>query len=445
MQTNSTPPRKINRISFSDQGFSIGDSEYNAPGSPIKRSHWKQSSSVNRCTLCDTTLSVKNGIVNCRKCGELFCNEHTHYKVRLRNPDKGETTPQYDSRGVWCRCCETCFFNKQKSTEVNSVDLTEQFKQKRLAKVEAQQLHRTRIQRNFIKLTDSLMNKSSVDGIANWSPNTKNCSICFVEFNLFIRRHHCRLCGSVVCDDPNGTRKGCSMNVPLVKLVEKLPQLNYTHEYEEIDENLQFRCCIDCKNSLLFDWKRNLDSDNKVLTMYEAMLLQRQQIEKLMPQYEQLVGDNDDSSKLRNKLVHVLKELEILVFQFRDEFFTRDNERIVIRIGYEQYEKVITNIHQGVAVFLQDNLLKYKQITEKYKQKTEIPRTPSPPRLTKKEIREMREQLMVMNEQKFLVENLIKEYTKARRFDELDSLIANKNELNETIARLESELGEFGF
>ena len=104
-------------------------------------------------------------------------------------------------------------FNKQKSTEVNSVDLTEQFKQKRLAKVEAQQLHRTRIQRNFIKLTDSLMNKSSVDGIANWSPNTKNCSICFVEFNLFIRRHHCRLCGSVVCDDPNGTRKGCSMNV----------------------------------------------------------------------------------------------------------------------------------------------------------------------------------------------------------------------------------------
>jgi hypothetical protein len=57
----------------------------------------------------------------------------------------------------------------------------------------------------------------------------------------------------------------------------------------------------------------------------------------------------------------------------------------------------------------------------------------------------MREQLMVMNEQKFLVENLIKEYTKARRFDELDSLIANKNELNETIARLESELGEFGF
>ena len=328
MQTSSTPPRKINRISFLDQGFSIGDSEYNAPGSPIKRSHWKQLSSVNRCTLCDTTLSVKNGIVNCRKCGELFCNEHTHYKVRLRNPDKGETTPQYDSRGVWCRCCETCFFNKQKSTEVNSVDLTEQFKQKRLAKVEAQQLHRTRIQRNFIKLTDSLMNKSSVDGIANWSPNTKNCSICFVEFNLFIRRHHCRLCGRVVCDDPNGTRKGCSMNVPLVKLVEKLPQLNYTHEYEEIDENLRFRCCIDCKNSLLFDWKRNLDSDNKVLTMYEAMLLQRQQIEKLMPQYEQLVGDNDDSSKLRNKLVHVLKELEILVFQFRDEFFTRDNEHL---------------------------------------------------------------------------------------------------------------------
>ena len=66
--------------------------------------------------------------------------------------------------------------------------------------------------------------------------------------------------------------------------------------------------------------EENLDSDNKVLTMYEAMLLQRQQIEKLMPQYEQLVGDNDDSSKLRNKLVHVLKELEILVFNLEMNF-----------------------------------------------------------------------------------------------------------------------------
>ena len=42
-----------------------------------------------------------------------------------------------------------------------------------------------------------------------------------------------------------------------------------------------------------------------------------------MPQYEQLVGDNDDSSKLRNKLVHVLKELEILVFNLEMNFHKR--------------------------------------------------------------------------------------------------------------------------
>ena len=57
----------------------------------------------------------------------------------------------------------------------------------------------------------------------------------------------------------------------------------------------------------------------------------------------------------------------------------------------------------------------------------------------------MREQLMVMNEQKFLVEKLIKDYTKQRRFDELDTLISNKTELEETIKSLEEELGEFGF
>lgn len=102
---------------------------------------------------------------------------------------------------------------------------------------------------------------------------------------------------------------------------------------------------------LLFDWKRSIDSDNKVLVMYEGMLLQRQQIEKLMPQYEQLVGHNNDSSKLRNKLVHILKELETLVIQFRNEFFTRDNERIVIRTGFELYEKLLQTFIKELRYF----------------------------------------------------------------------------------------------
>ena len=55
----------------------------------------------------------------------------------------------------------------------------------------------------------------------------------------------------------------------------------------------------------------------------------------------------------------------------------------MIRIDMSSMKSHYKHLSRGRSV-LQDNLLKYKQITEKYKQKTEIPRTPSPPRLTKK-------------------------------------------------------------
>lgn len=47
--------------------------------------------------------------------------------------------------------------------------------------------------------------------IIKWMPDdsVSACCICQTEFSLFNRRHHCRLCGIVVCDacSPKQTRK----------------------------------------------------------------------------------------------------------------------------------------------------------------------------------------------------------------------------------------------
>ena len=32
-----------------------------------------------------------------------------------------------------------------------------------------------------------------------WNPNSKECELCKTEFTFWKRRHHCRICGSVVC------------------------------------------------------------------------------------------------------------------------------------------------------------------------------------------------------------------------------------------------------
>lgn len=522
-QANITPTkRKMNKITYFNQGFSLSDeqNEFMIPMtatamSPSKdsqpnsakliRSHWKTQAQdlSSKCNIknCDKTLNVKNGIVNCRKCGKLFCNEHTHYKVRLRNPVNGEPkAPQYESScgGVWGRCCMNCYYDKpdlKQGTTVNYTDLTVQFKFNRQAKVDIQQLNRNKVQKNFIKLTSLLVetefkkhptnsnnrwnffninnqpllqNEQEIIGGDNWQADTDvtNCSICFVRFNLFIRRHHCRLCGKIVCDDPNGFRKSCSILVPISKLMEKLPKLNYSlyirNHFEMIlhDESIKFRCCRECKNALLYDWKlqhkghEDDEIQDIIFTMYESILLQKKQIEVLLPKYETLIYSDDELSKtkLRSKLMVILKDFEGFVIQFRDRFFIKNSDTILVNPKYNQYQKLISNIYQSIAVFLQDNIIQYKQISEVHREQEQIElnrvqkeNTPEIPRLTKKQIREMREQLMVMNEQKFLVENLIKDCTKGRRFDELDSLLSNKKELEDTIENLEKELGEFGF
>lgn len=483
--TPVTPTKKINKISVSDKGFSIGDitKRDTSPASPsrngITRSHWKQSQLQSQitCKICGKRLNVKNGIVNCRKCGDLFCNDHTHYRVKLRNPVGDERIPQYESSkdGVWCRCCETCF-EQSRVTEVNVRDRTKEFITKRQEQLDLNKLHRTKVQRNFIKLANLMVEKKSsqpksilslfqnvdddeksITG-ANWAmdSNVTNCTICFTKFNFLIRKHHCRLCGEIVCDDSNGVRRNCSMHVPLSVFVERLPNLNYStkfkDEFDLRDDELRFRCCVICKNSLLHDWKRDYDSSDfhyeEIFALYEGMLVKKQYIEKMMPVHEGGTS-TEDEAKMGHKLTMSLKDLENLILYFKKKFFYKEKETLLVREEHQQYNRIVLNIYQGMGTFLHDNLVQFKAISDRNRPQELTPpkedNEPMVPRLTKKQIRELREQLMVLNEQKFLVENQIQQFTKDRKFDELDSLITNKEEISDTISQLEEELGEFGF
>lgn len=55
------------------------------PEELVTRKHWQKSSGHDVCTdpLCDRRLGPLNGNVNCRKCGRLFCEEHTMYQMKL--------------------------------------------------------------------------------------------------------------------------------------------------------------------------------------------------------------------------------------------------------------------------------------------------------------------------------------------------------------------------
>lgn len=168
---------------------------------------------------CGKHLNVKNGIVNCRRCGKLFCNTHTDYKARLRNPTGTEQIPQYDNKGIWSKVCVDCFYDKpsmKQGTQVNSIDLTMQFSKLRASKLEDKQLVADKTIKRFIRLINLMVEfyltkqhqkskgllgiiqatkidsnmfleqQKQIVGYENWENDSsiKNCYICFTEFNF---------------------------------------------------------------------------------------------------------------------------------------------------------------------------------------------------------------------------------------------------------------------
>ena len=76
------------------------------PDEIVTRTHWQRQGINDSCSdpACGRRLGTANGKVNCRKCGRLFCDEHTMYQMKLSRSAQHEPV-----RGIWCRVCETCY------------------------------------------------------------------------------------------------------------------------------------------------------------------------------------------------------------------------------------------------------------------------------------------------------------------------------------------------
>lgn len=80
------------------------------PEDLITKEHWQIGSVYDTCLepSCGKRLSGTNGCVNCRKCGKLFCEEHTMYQMKLSRSAQPEPV-----RGIWARVCETCYKSRE--------------------------------------------------------------------------------------------------------------------------------------------------------------------------------------------------------------------------------------------------------------------------------------------------------------------------------------------
>lgn len=212
------------------------------PEEDVTRHHWQRPTYRDVCSdpLCarpistQMTLGGNNSAVNCRCCGKLFCEDHTMYQMRLSRQAKHDPV-----RGVWCRVCETCYKSREGYNDHHGFDRDHfaDFAKIRRKRVDREHMEVSRLEKRLTKLTQLLANPPPPDesaastfwplsgaknqrkvleqSIITWEEDAKvsHCPFCQQEFSTYsFRRHHCRMCGRVVCGDP---KTACSTEIGL--------------------------------------------------------------------------------------------------------------------------------------------------------------------------------------------------------------------------------------
>ncbi|KDE76184.1 FYVE finger-containing protein [Aspergillus oryzae 100-8] len=484
------------------------------PDDIITKDHWQARGLYDVCLepSCGKRLNATNGCVNCRKCGKLFCEEHTMYQMKLSRSAQHEPV-----RGLWCRVCETCYKSREGYNDHNGLvrDLTDDFKSARMQTVDKAFLEVSRLEKRLTRLTQLLAslpveqiqsNTSKIWSIAwqndqrkaleqtvvSWQDDSSvlRCPFCQQDFTSYtFRRHHCRTCGRVVCGDPT---TGCSTEVPLS--ITPLSKAS-TEKSSNMDiMNIDVRLCKECR-ATLFD-RRDFEADlmrkPPDLRAYENLVQFERGIRILQPKFQKLLTALQDprrppssaqiaeASKIRKRLIDSFAQYDVAARRIRD-----------LPAESSAQQRLQKAIYQQASNFLHLHMLPLKSLPKVLKHSTPNGRLPSSPTSSpspsngstsghrrqgsalsnlkynsvaasvsnsslasdtssaisalEAEEKSLRERLIVLEEQKFFVSEMIADANRRRKFDEVSSLAMNVEDLSREIDRVNGMLERLDF
>lgn len=444
------------------------------------RNHWKKPSPEHQnCHVCKRPLNQINGCINCRKCGELFC------KMDCRNVMRLNANAEYDPlNGRWVNCCYQCFIRRDGYNDYGSVvDLIDQFKTLRHKKNEDKKLMQLQLENRLVLLIDGISRILKKNGngvfmsyrvskeisllertVTAWKDDRAalNCPICSQSFGLTLRKHHCRLCGSIVCDNKT---TNCSNQVPLAYLANAATDLPFKEfNPQTVDKDYSIRICSQCIHILYVGrkFRRDIEQPASILlarceSIYNLSQvisniwpLLNSRLEEIENAQKQNASPNPaliaEATKLRKKLLRAVESYNIL---------TRQISSMSPRNAAQK--KIQQSFQIASSIFITEKILKLKSIPiispRVNENRGSNESTPEVQKLsdivfndlTIKEIKVCREELMVLKEQKFLVESMIENAKKQRKFDEIAVLDRNLLELKGKIEEIQNRLGEQGF
>ncbi|KAJ9193648.1 hypothetical protein DTO164E3_7740 [Paecilomyces variotii] len=482
------------------------------PDEVVTREHWQPRTLNDFCLepSCGKRLNAINGCVNCRKCGKLFCEEHTMYQMKLSRSAQHEPV-----RGLWCRVCETCYKSREGYNDHNGYvrDLTGSFNAIRKQKVDKNFLEVSRLEKRLTRLTQLLatlpadqiqsganrrwslawngeQRKAIEQSVVSWQDDASvaRCPFCQQDFTSYtFRRHHCRTCGRVVCGDPETE---CSVEVGL-----SVARTDTSTEKSNIGKvNVDVRLCKECRTTLFK--RRDFDADvmrtPPDVRAYNNLVQFERGIRLLLPKFQRLLAalqDPDrppstaqltDASKVRRRLIDSFAQYDIAARRIRD-----------MPTESRTQQRLQKAIYQQASNFLHLHMLPLKTLPKVLKHATPHGRVangvsdassratpgfangrPQPSALAsikygsnaaggsnasvvsdnssaistlEAEEKSLRERLIVLEEQKFFVSEMIADANRRRKFDEVSSLAMNVEDLSREIDRINGMLAQLDF
>lgn len=415
----------------------------------ITREHWKPAKKGQICGVYGCKKYVEANNTHCRKCGEARCPAHTRFRRKL-GPD-ALPDPEH---GHWSRVCQLCYEQQSGNHDYTGRvrDLTSLFLGFRNSKSDAKALVEQRLESRLVRLIDGLSQLDRSSGglwarsdiakkrdfelqVVAWEneKGVDRCRSCGQRFSYFLRKHHCRLCGLVVCGD---LERECSREVALSLLAEKIerPELARGSMYT-------LRMCRECRSAVFAHrtFLEEIHSQPPPVLRYSAQLKRIQrQIDSQLPLFEESFAKLATPSKSEEISVPELRKLRYDILQA----FTR-YEMLVRRVKDSHIETQAEDRikHQIVARatnYLQETMLPLQALPQALLsnsgEESSLP-------ISKDETKKLQQNTVILEEQAFLLDKQLEDAKNHRKFDAMGPLQQSINEIQQELRLMRSRLG----
>ena len=334
--------------------------------------------------------------------------------------------------------------------------------------------------------------KALEQSVVSWQEDVSvtRCPYCQQEFTTYtFRRHHCRTCGKVVCGDPT---TGCSLTIGLnVETSKSMRHLFWPcpadslpadakTEKPERQVPIDVRLCKDC-NTVLFskrDFAAEITQKPPIVRSYDNLTQFERGIRLLLPRFQKLLSTLQDPDKppTTSQLAEAAKVRKRLT----DSFAQYDTAARRIRdlpTDSPSQLKLQKAVYQQASNFLHLHMLPLKTLPKVLKHATPYGSSSSmqiangrptsalasikyndldnASQLSSEqssqisaleaEEKQLKERLIVLEEQKFLVQEMVADSNKRRKFDEVAALAGNVEEIGKEIDEVQNMLGGLDF